>query len=63
MPDAECLYFGDTHGFPLNDFDSSMNAMMGISQIVTLDTWSQQMYDIMQAFSPHTRGSTSWRLC
>ena len=47
-PDADCLYFPEA--VTLNDFDSVMNAGMVISQIVTLDTWSGSMYDVMAAF-------------
>ena len=51
LPDATCRYFPEATS--LNDFDSVMNAGMVISQIVTLDTWSGAMYDVMLAFSPH----------
>lgn len=51
VPGTACTYFAEPS--TLNDFDSVMNAVMAISQIVTLDTWSQSMYDVMQAFSPH----------
>ena len=53
MPEGECVYYRDTGGYPLNDFDSTMNAIMGITQIATLDTWSPQMYDVMSGVTPY----------
>lgn len=50
-----CTYFDGNAGFSRNDYDSVFNAMVGIVQIITFDTWTDQMYELMSATSP-----TAW---
>ena len=47
----QCLYFGESAGDV--NFDSVVNACMGILQVTTFDTWSPAMYNLMAAFSPY----------
>ena len=48
---GSCAYFNQSTAEA--DFDSVMNAVMAITQIVTFDTWSASMYDLQLAVSPH----------
>lgn len=45
-----CLYMAESLG--MADFDSVGNALVGLMQVVTLDTWTEQMYALIHAVSP-----------
>ena len=47
-----CAYFIHSFEGHAANFDSVANACMIIIQIITFDTWSDVMYDLMRAFSP-----------
>jgi hypothetical protein len=51
MPGGVCHYFGPNQGAV--DYDSVINACMGIVQVITFDTWSPSMYSMMAAVSPY----------
>jgi len=52
-PGEVCVYHDYMPIGRNSDFDSVLNAVMMIVQIITFDTWSDIMYDLMDAFSAY----------
>ena len=48
-----CLYYADNPPAANVDYDSVINACFGIMQIITFDTWTPAMYNLMQSVSPN----------
>ena len=48
-----CLYYADNPEETHVDYDSVINACMGIVQIITFDTWTPAMYNLMKAVSSY----------
>lgn len=51
---SECLYYA-SNPYPNTgvDYDSVPDAIAAIMQVITFDTWTDQMYQLMESVSPY----------
>lgn len=49
---AKCVYFQDNPSLTDAHYDNVIDALTGIVQVITFDTWTNQMYDMMRVVGP-----------